>query len=132
LEETVVGGRILVVDDDMMLRRSVARILEEEGYEVAHATDGADALAQIRNRRPDAILLDVMMPRMNGREVLEQLRSNAQSAGIPVVIMTALQTIDPDRAEALGADDLVEKPFDVDVLLNKVALALFRAGNMTV
>jgi len=124
----VVGGRILVVDDDTILRRSIASILEDEGYEVDHAGNGAVALAKIRQVPPDAILLDVMMPGMNGRELLEELRSDADNADIPVVMMTALQGISTDRAIELGADDMVEKPFDVEVLLNKVALALFRSN----
>jgi CheY-like chemotaxis protein len=123
----VPGGRILVVDDDIMVRDSVGQVLEEEGYEVEYATDGRDALAKVKDEPPDAILLDVMMPGMNGRQFLQALRDDLGHADIPVVVMTAVQGIDAHRAYALGATDLVEKPFDVDQLLNKVALALFRA-----
>jgi CheY-like chemotaxis protein len=123
----VPGGRILVVDDDHMVRDSVGRVLEEEGYAVSFAEDGSDALDKVCQDPPDAILLDVMMPGMNGRQFLKALRDDLGVDDIPVVVMTAVQGIDAHRAYALGASDLVEKPFDVDELLNKVALALFRA-----
>jgi DNA-binding response OmpR family regulator len=128
VEDTVAGGKILVVDDDNVLRASIARILEEEGYTVDDAPEGSAALEKIRRDRPDAILLDVMMPGMNGRQFLDELRGRAGVRDIPVVVMTALQGLGSDRAIDLGANDLVEKPFDVDELLNKVALALFRSG----
>ena len=122
------GGRILVVDDDNVLRASISRILEEEGYTVDSAPDGATALDMVKSDPPDAILLDVMMPGMNGRQFLKELRRGAEpSSDIPVVVMTALQGL-ADRALEYGANDLVEKPFAVDELLNKVALALFRSG----
>ncbi len=121
------GGRILVVDDDNVLRASISRILEEEGYTVDNAADGAAALSIVEQDPPDAILLDVMMPGMNGRQFLTELRGAAGQPRIPVVIMTAMHGLS-DRASEYGADDFVEKPFDVDELLNKVALALFRSG----
>ncbi len=121
------GGRILVVDDDNVLRASISRILEDEGYTVDNAADGASALDIVQANPPDAILLDVMMPGMNGRQFLTELRGTAAKHDIPVVVMTALQGLG-DRALEYGANDIVEKPFDVDELLNKVALALFRSG----
>ncbi len=120
------GGRILVVNDDRMVRKAVGRVLEEEGYDVSYAVDGNDALDKLAGDRPDAILLDVMMPGMNGREFLKTLRERHDKE-IPVVVMTAIHGIDSQPVFALGASDLVRKPFDVDELLNKVALALFRA-----
>ena len=121
------GGRILVVDDDNVLRASISRILEDEGYTVDNAADGASALDIVQANPPDAILLDVMMPGMNGRQFLTELRGTANQQEIPVVVMTALQGLG-DRALEYGANDIVEKPFDIDELLNKVALALFRSG----
>ncbi len=121
------GGRILVVDDDALLRSSVAAVLTDEGYEVELAGDGLDALAKIHAHPPDVILLDVLMPRMNGKALLETLHSSAETASIPVLVMTALHGFESHRTIELGATDLVEKPFDVDELLNKVALAVYRA-----
>jgi len=123
----VTGGRILVVDDDALLRSSVAAVLTDEGYDVELAGDGVDALAKIHANPPDVILLDVLMPRMNGKALLETLHSSAETKSIPVLVMTALHGFESHRTIELGATDLVEKPFDVDELLNKVALAVYRA-----
>ena len=123
----VTGGKILVVDDDAMLRSSVAALLTDEGYEVDLATDGVDALAKIQASPPDVILLDVLMPRMDGKALLETLHADAVTTGTSVLVMTALQGFEAKRTIALGAADLVEKPFDMDNLLNKVALAMYRA-----
>jgi len=119
------GGKILVVDDDKLVRAAIGRVLEDEGYAVAYAVDGNDALSKLSGERPDAILLDVMMPGMNGRQFLKALREFDRE--VPVVVMTAIHGIDSQPVFALGASDLVRKPFDADELLNKVALALFRA-----
>lgn len=105
----------------------MAAVLSDEGYDVELAGDGVDALAKIHANPPDVILLDVLMPRMNGKALLERLHSSAQTKGIPVLVMTALQGFEPHRTIALGATDLVEKPFNLDELLNKVALAVYRA-----
>lgn len=121
------GGRVLVVDDDASLRQSVAQVLEEEGYTVDHATDGLAALSQVEQHRPDLILLDVLMPNMNGRQVLEELRRRSETRSIPILVMSAVSGIETNRSMALGASDIVEKPFDLDELLNKVALALYRS-----
>lgn len=120
------GGRILVVDDDRMVRDTVGRFLENEGYEVEYSPHGADALEKVASRPPDAILLDIMMPGMNGRQFMEALRKELGVTDIPVLVMTAIHGITSSQAFALGASDVVEKPFDMDVVLNKIALTLFR------
>lgn len=119
------GGKILVIDDEPMVREAVGRVLTNEGYAVAFAQDGSSAIAALNQDPPDAILLDLMMPGMNGRQFLSALRSDLGLA-VPVVVMTAVHGLG-QRAISLGATDVVEKPFDVDELLNKVALAVFRA-----
>jgi len=121
------GGRVLVVDDDTALRKSVAQVLEEEGYEVDHATDGLNALDRVAQNRPDLILLDVLMPNMNGRQFLETLRQNRETADIPILVMSGVSGIEANRSMAASATDIVEKPFDLDELLNRVALALYRS-----
>src|SRR5438093_13537954 len=80
----VKGGRILVVDDEPMVRDTLAQVLADEGYIVDIAVDGADALACVRAARPDAILLDLMMPGMNGRQFLQALRDDPTYASVPV------------------------------------------------
>jgi CheY-like chemotaxis protein len=126
----VKDGRILVVDDEPMVRQSLGQFLGDEGYTVEEAADGADALARVGEHRPDVILLDLMMPGMNGRQFLRALRGDPRYADVPVVVMTAVRGLTVQPA-VLGASEVVEKPFDVDDLLNKVALAIYRSRGGT-
>jgi DNA-binding response OmpR family regulator len=120
------GGRILVVDDEPMVRDTLGQVLADEGYVVDVAVDGEDALDRVRAARPDAILLDLMMPGMNGRQFLQALRNDPAYEQVPVLIMTAVHGLEVNLA-TIGASEVVEKPFDVDDLLNKVALAVYRS-----
>ena len=120
------GGRILVVDDEPMVRETLGQVLTEEGYVVDVAVDGEDALDRVHAARPDAILLDLMMPGMNGRQFLQALRNDAAFEQVPVLIMTAVHGLEVNLA-SIGASEVVEKPFDVEDLLNKVALAVYRS-----
>ncbi|MDQ3367360.1 MAG: response regulator [Myxococcota bacterium] len=119
-------GRVLVVDDEPMVRETLGQVLKEEGYVVELAVDGESALECVYAARPDAILLDLMMPGMNGRQFLQTLRSEPAYADVPVLLMTAVHGLEVSPA-TLGASEVVEKPFNVDELLNKVALAVYRS-----
>ena len=119
-------GRVLVVDDEPMVRETLGQVLTDEGYVVDLAVDGETALDRVRAARPDAILLDLMMPGMNGRQFLQALRSDPAYAHVPVLLMTAVHGLEVNLA-TLGASEVVEKPFNVDELLNKVALAVYRS-----
>src|SRR4051794_26897200 len=121
------GGRVLVVDDEPMVRETLGQVLADEGYVVDLAIDGESALDRVAAARPDAILLDLMMPGMNGRQFLQALRNQPDYASVPVLIMTAVHGLNVNLA-TLGASEVVEKPFDVDELLNKVALAVYRSA----
>jgi DNA-binding response OmpR family regulator len=122
----VKGGRILVIDDEPMVRDTLGQVLADEGYVVDVAADGADALDRVHAARPDVILLDLMMPGMNGRQFLSALRGEAAFNSVPVLIMTAVHGLEINL-NSIGASEVVEKPFDVDDLLNKVALAVYRS-----
>ena len=117
---------MLVVDDEPMLRATLSAVLADEGYVVDFAVDGETALERVHAARPDAILLDLMMPGMNGRQFLQALRDIPAFAEIPVLIMTAVHGLNVSL-QTLGASEVVEKPFNVDELLNKVALAVYRS-----
>jgi DNA-binding response OmpR family regulator len=123
---TVNRGRVLVVDDEPMVRDTLGQFLAEEGYVVDTAVDGADALDRVRAAKPDAILLDLMMPGMNGRQFLQALRDDPQYQQVPVLIMTAVHGLEVNLA-SIGASEVVEKPFQIEDLLNKVALAVYRS-----
>jgi DNA-binding response OmpR family regulator len=124
----VKARRVLVVDDEPMVRETLGQVLAEEGYVVDLAVDGASALASVRAAKPDAILLDLMMPGMNGRQFLQALRDEPGYRKVPVLIMTAVHGLNVNLA-TMGASEVVEKPFNVDELLNKVALAVYRSGD---
>ena len=116
---------ILVADDDPQLLRLVTRNLELEGYEVVAVPDGQQALDRIEARVPDLILLDVMMPRLDGFAVCQRVR---EFSAVPIIIVTARgQDQDKVRGLDLGADDYLTKPFSVDELLARVRAVLRRA-----
>ena len=107
---------ILVVDDDQAVRDSLARSLQySNGYEVTTAEDGLDALAKLSSLRPDAVVMDVMMPRLDGLETTRMLRSSGND--VPILILTARDAVD-DRVDGLdaGADDYMVKPFSLEEL----------------
>src|SRR5881394_1924712 len=118
-------GRVLVVDDEPMVRETLGQLLSDEGYVVDLAVDGKTALDKVHHARPDAILLDLMMPGMNGRQFLQALRDDPRYATVPVLIMTAVHGL--EISATLGPLEVVEKPPNVDDLLNKVALAVYRS-----
>jgi len=116
---------ILTADDDPQLLRLIARNLELEGYEVLMASDGKQALEQIEQQVPDLVLLDVMMPKMDGFTVCQRVR---EFSAVPIIIVTARgQDQDKVRGLNLGADDYLTKPFSVDELLARVQAVLRRA-----
>ncbi len=123
--------RILVVDDDPDILQFVRVNLELEGFEVASAAGGMEALEAARERPPDLVLLDVMMPEMDGLSVLRRLRSHRATANVPVIILTA-KALAEDRVRGLdlGADDYITKPFDLEELIARVRTVLRRAQQM--
>jgi diguanylate cyclase (GGDEF)-like protein len=122
---------ILVVDDDPDIARFVEVNLRSAGYEVAVAGDGEEALDRAAELRPDLVLLDVMMPRLDGFEVAQRLRKNPQTANTSIIMLTA-KALSSDKVTGLqsGADDYIIKPFDPIELLARVKGTLRRAKEM--
>lgn len=115
------AAKVLVVDDEPIMINIMAAALTEEGYRVEEAVDGAQALEKTREFRPDVILLDVVMPKLNGFEATERLKADPATSAIPVILVTGLGSIE-DRVKGLeaGADDFLSKPFNFDELLARV------------
>jgi diguanylate cyclase (GGDEF)-like protein len=122
---------ILVVDDDPDIARFVEVNLRSAGYDVAVANDGEEALEKAGDLRPDLVLLDVMMPRIDGFEVAQRLRKNPQTANTSIIMLTA-KALSADKVTGLqsGADDYIIKPFDPIELLARVKGTLRRAKEM--
>jgi CheY-like chemotaxis protein len=108
--------RILVVDDDRAIRTLLSDALDLEGYAVTTAINGADALARLDVAVPDAIVLDLMMPVMDGRTFLRHCHADPRYAGTPVLVLSASHNL-TDLAPELDARACMAKPFDIDVLL---------------
>jgi len=116
-----VGGKILVVDDYPANVKLLERNLRAAGYETVAAYDGEEALQQVEAQQPDLILLDIMLPKVDGFEVCHRLRANEATAVIPIIMVTALkETEDRIRGLEAGADDFISKPFDRTELLARV------------
>jgi two-component system, OmpR family, response regulator MprA len=128
-QDTDMASRLLVVDDDRAIRDSLARALQLEGYEVATAPDGAAALGLVSQSLPDLLVLDVMMPNLDGLTLCRVLR--AEGNRTPILMLTA-RTETSDRIAGLdaGADDYLPKPFDYDELLARLR-ALLRRSSFT-
>jgi two-component system response regulator MprA len=119
--------QILVVDDEPAVRDSLDRALRLEGYEVGLAADGAEALQMLGSDSPDAVVLDLMMPRVDGLEVCRRIRAAGDRT--PVLVLTARDAVS-DRVKGLdaGADDYLVKPFALDELLARLRALLRRSG----
>ncbi len=118
---------VLVVDDEAALLTLVRYNLEKAGFEVAEAVDGEEAMLMIKERRPDLILLDWMLPRLSGIEICRRIRRNAETKNLPVIMVTA-RGEEHDRVRGLdcGADDYIIKPFSPSELVARVRAVLRR------
>jgi DNA-binding response OmpR family regulator len=113
--------KILIVDDEPNIVTALEYLLGRSGYEVAVAENGEEALERVASFRPDLVLLDVMMPRLNGYEVCRRLRERPEWAGIRIVILSAKgRDVDVSKGVSLGADLYVTKPFSNTELVAKI------------
>jgi len=112
--------KVLVVDDDPAILEICSDLLQTEGYTVSVATNGQQALEQIRTDPPQVILMDIMMPVLDGVEACRQVKANPATAEIPVVLMSARTNLTRQSQDLASADALVAKPFDIDHLLNTI------------
>lgn len=111
------AGSILVIEDDAGILETLSDFLRSEGFRVDLARDGAEGLERIAAHRPDVVLVDLLMPGMNGRQFLARLRAEAATRSLPVVLMTGSR---PPGETAAAADAVLQKPFELDELLAAV------------
>ena len=122
---TIDPASILVVDDNRMNRLKFARELEKKGHEVSVAEDGQKALDMLRSKTFDLVLLDVVMPEVDGFQVLEQMKQDSHLQKIPVIMVSAADEAESvDRCLSLGASDFLTKPVDRELLHARVAESL--------
>ena len=116
------GASVLVVDDSRTVRRSARSCLEAEGCRVETAADGFEALAAIVRTRPDVVVADIVMPRLDGYQVCALVRNNAEFADLPVLLLSSRDGLfDRARGRIVGATDHIAKPFDAGALVGAIA-----------
>ena len=119
--------KILIIEDERDIARMLEYNLKKEGFRTIGASDGREALRRVERERPDIILLDLMLPEIDGLEVCRELKRNRDTAGIPVIMLTAKsQETDKIVGLELGADDYITKPFSVGELIARIKAVLRR------
>jgi len=114
-------GKVLVVDDEEYIQHILNFSFGAEGYEVITAADGEEAVTVARSEKPDIIVLDIMMPKMDGYEACKQIKADPQTQNIPVILLTAKgREVDRKLGAEAGADDYVVKPFSPGRLIERV------------
>jgi chemosensory pili system protein ChpA (sensor histidine kinase/response regulator) len=128
----VIGARtsaplVMVVDDSLTVRKFTGRLLEREGYRVATAKDGLDAIEQLKDSLPDVMLVDIEMPRMDGFDLTRHVRNDPRTHGIPIIVISS-RTAEKhrSRAAALGVDAFVGKPYQEAELLQHIGARVRR------
>ena len=112
--------RILIVEDEEAVRELEKFILEQQGYEVVEAQDGLEGLTKAEFKRPDLILLDLMMPDVSGGRMYDEMRRHPTTSGIPIVVVTGKPDAHEIFDEAIGEANVIMKPFEADELLERI------------
>jgi two-component system alkaline phosphatase synthesis response regulator PhoP len=113
--------KILIADDNENIRDALTYLLEDEGYELLLAKDGADTLRKVRERKPDILFLDIMMPEINGYDVCRTIKNDPDLKSIYVIMLTAKgQVAEQERGKEVGADEYIVKPFSPMEILTRV------------
>jgi DNA-binding response OmpR family regulator len=127
----MMSAKILIVDDEPNVLRLIGYALEIEGYEIVTAMSGMEALSKVETEQPDLVILDIMLPRMSGVEVCQQLRSKPETVSLPIIMLSArAQVADKVKGLQAGADEYVTKPVDSDEIVARVAALLERTRRL--
>ncbi|MFI5341143.1 MAG: response regulator transcription factor, partial [Candidatus Methylomirabilales bacterium] len=120
--------RILLVEDEALIRASMASALESAGFVVVDAATGADALAAMETAPHDLLILDILLPDLDGWQVLRRVREGEEIRTLPVLVVSGLESVNADQAFGLGADEFLTKPVSPRVLVDTVVRLLAQAG----
>ena len=122
-------ARVLIVDDEPNILLSLQFLMKKAGYDVRTAKDGEQALAEVAREKPDIILLDVMMPKLDGFSVCQRIKSDPALSSVRIVMLTARgRDVEREKGISLGADDYITKPFSSKDAIDRVAAPLARPG----
>ena len=122
-------ANVLIVDDDPVVRRMLQLSFESEGFDVLTAGDGLEGLESMRSGKPDVIILDIMMPKLDGMKVLDEMNTDDSLRGLPVILLSAKATsLDVELGLKAGAADYVTKPCDPIELVDRVRSVLAKTG----
>lgn len=114
------GKTILIVEDEEAVRELEKFILEQQGYDVMEARDGLEGLAKAEFRKPDLILLDLMMPDVSGGRMFDEMKRHPTTTGIPIIVVTGKPDAHEMFDEEIGPDNVIMKPFEADTLLGRI------------
>ncbi|MDP9067071.1 MAG: response regulator [Actinomycetota bacterium] len=114
------GKTILIVEDEEAVRELEKFILEQQGYDVMEARDGLEGLAKAEFRKPDLILLDLMMPDVSGGRMFDEMKRHPTTTGIPIIVVTGKPDAHEMFDDAIGPDNVIMKPFEADTLLGRI------------
>ena len=121
--------KLLLADDSITIQKVVELILTDEGFDIRTTSNGEEALAAIPSFKPDVILADIEMPRINGYQLCERIKIDPSMRGIPIILLSgAFEPIDEKLARQVNADDFIIKPFESQELINKVNAVLAVSG----
>lgn len=114
------GKMVLIVEDEDAVRQLERFILEQQGYDVIEARDGLEGLAKAEYKKPDLILLDLMMPDVSGGRMFDEIKTHPSTSGIPIVVVTGKPDAHEIFDDEIGSEDVIMKPFDAESLLARI------------
>ena len=120
----IVSKKILIVEDNPLLAEVMAYILTNNGYEVTILPNGSEVFRTIKASHPDLVILDALLPGIDGREICQLIKLNNTTSGLPVIICSGEDNIDESLTQKGAPDDVLQKPFDISILLQKVEYQL--------
>lgn len=124
MKHKAMSKKILIVDDNELIVEVMSYILINSGYEVSSLPNGDHVIEEVKNTHPDLLIIDAIMPGMDGRDICKILKLNKDTKGLPVIICSSEDNLDAALTQVGAPNDVLHKPFDMNALINKVAMQL--------